>query len=207
MQAHIDRITDALNSRSDSAGDRRTVVALAGAPAAGKSLLAAALAERLGDTAVVFGLDAFHYDDAVLEARGDRDRKGAPHTFDVDGYRAMLLRLRTTPSEPVALPLFDRALELSRSCAVIAEARHQIVITEGNWLLLDDPRWAGLRELFDLTVQVTTDMATIRERIIERWRGHGFDDAEAERRAEENDLPNAQLAIDGSVAADLMIQT
>lgn len=187
--------------------DRRVVVALAGPPAAGKSTLAASLSKALGDEAVVLGLDAFHYDDAILRERGDLARKGSPHTFDVDGYRSMLKRLRAEPVATVALPVFDRSLELSRSSAVIAEAHHRIVITEGNWLLLDDESWHPLRELFDLTVHVTTDIATIRERIIERWSGHGFDNAEAERRAEENDLPNARTAIGGSLAADLTVRT
>lgn len=191
----------------DVPSDRRLVVALAGPPAAGKSTLADALVRQLDPRAVVLGLDAFHYDDAVLNERGHRARKGAPHTFDVDGYRACLERLASTPDRRVALPVFDRSLELTRNAAVVAEPHHRVVVTEGNWLLLDEDGWRELTDLFDLTVFVTTDRSTIRRRILERWASHGFDADEAQRRADVNDLPNADTALEQSLPADLTVHT
>ena len=182
-------------------------MALAGPPTADKSTLAEAIVQRLDGKAVAFGLDAFHFDDAVLEARGDRPRKGAPHTYDVAGYAALLDRLRSTPAEQVALPVFDRRLELTRAAAEIAEPHHGIVVTEGNWLLIDDDPWLGLASRFDVTVFVRTDLGTIEQRIRERWQRLGFDGGEANHRAEQNDLPNARLALAGSRAADLTIHT
>ena len=192
---------------SAPADGRRLVVALAGPPTAGKSTLAEAMVRQLDGRAIALGLDAFHYDDAVLEARGHRDRKGAPHTFDVAGYAATLDRLRAVPVAPVALPVFDRRLELTRAAAEIAEPQHRIVVTEGNWLLLDEPPWTDLAPRFDLTVFVSTDLATVERRIRERWVYLGFDSGEANHRAEQNDLPNARLALTASTAADLTIHT
>ncbi len=189
------------------ADGRRLVVALAGPPTAGKSTLAEAIVRQLEGRAAVLGLDAFHYDDAVLEVRGDRPHKGAPHTYDVAGYAAMLDRLRATPTEAVALPVFDRRLELTRAAAEIAEPQHRIIVTEGNWLLLDDDPWTELAPRFDLTVFVTTDLATVERRIHERWHRLGFDGGEANHRAQQNDLPNARLAFQNSRPADLTIHT
>lgn len=186
---------------------RRYVIALAGPPAAGKSTLAAALHAELGGRAAIFGLDAYHFDDAILRERDALLVKGAPHTFDVAGYAAMLRRLRDTPDAEVAVPVFDRSLELSRGSAAIAGPEHRIIITEGNWLLLNAAPWTELRPLFDLTVFVTADQATIRERILQRWTSHGFDEGEANRRAQDNDLPNADQAIGQSTAADITIET
>lgn len=183
------------------------MVALAGPPTAGKSTLAEAVVQQLGGRGVALGLDAFHYDDAVLEARGDRPRKGAPHTYDVAGYAALLDRLRSLPVDQIALPVFDRRLELTRAAATIAEPQHRIVVTEGNWLLLDDDPWDALASRFDLTVFVRTDLGTIERRIRERWQRLGYDGGEATYRAEQNDLPNARLALAGSRPADLTIHT
>src|SRR5690606_7129125 len=114
-------------------GSSRVMVAVAGAPGAGKTTLAAALAEAInagGQSAAVVAMDGFHYDDAVLEARGHRSRKGAPHTFDFAGFRALLNRLRTG-GEDVAVPVFDRTMELSRAAAAIVPADTRIVLVEG----------------------------------------------------------------------------
>ena len=185
---------------------QRTVVAIAGPPAAGKSTLASEVVEAFGDRAAVLGLDGFHFDDEVLNQRGHRARKGAPHTFDVSGYRALLQRVRQEPTAQVAAPIFDRDQELSRAAATIIEPHHTVVVTEGNWLLLDQPPWDELRPLFDLTVFLRVSEQTIGDRIQQRWLGHGFDQAEAARRWIENDLPNARLALTESGGADLVYE-
>lgn len=99
---------------------QRSLVAIAGAPASGKSTLAAF---------VVATLNARQPGSAaVLEARGHRARKGAPYTFDVAGFRKMLLRLRDTPSEDIAVPVFDRNLEIARAAAAIISHQVRFVI-------------------------------------------------------------------------------
>lgn len=192
---------------SAPADGRRLIVALAGPPTAGKSTLAEAIVRQLDDRAITLGLDAFHFDDAVLDARGDRSRKGAPHTYDVGGYAALLDRLRMPTAEPIALPVFDRELELTRAAAEICEPHHRVIITEGNWLLLDESPWNQLAPRFDLTAFVSTDLATVERRILERWQRLGFDRADANHRAQQNDLPNARLALASSRPADMTIHT
>ena len=184
---------------------RRFVVAIAGPPAAGKSTLAERLRLRLQPNAVVLGLDAFHYDDAILVQRGQRDCKGAPETFDVHGYRRLVSSLRDHPDEEFSIPVFDRTLEMSRNCAEVVTERHRILITEGNYLLLNTDPWRSLYPLFDVTVFVCPSPATIEERIIDRWLTLGHDLEEARRRADHNDLPNARFVVEHSLAGALCL--
>ena len=194
--------------------ERRFILGIAGPPASGKSTLAVALRDALDATAAaskacgiaaIAALDAFHYDDRVLHARGHRLRKGAPFTFDAEGFEAMLARLAASPREAVAVPVFDRDLELSRAAAVIVEPHHRVVITEGNYLLLDDERWRGARALIDFTVFLDVRADELHDRLVRRWRGHGYGPAQAKEKTQANDLVNARLVADRSVQPDLRI--
>lgn len=198
----VEAVLERLSSAPPSS---RQIVAIAGPPAAGKSTLAAELADRLGPSAGIVGLDAFHFDDAVLDERGDRSRKGAPHTFDWPGYRALIERVRDDADGDIAIPVFDRSLELTRNGAAILSSEVTTVITEGNWLLLDRPGWRDLRDLFDLTVMLQVEESVVESRILARWTGLGFDAPTAQKRAWSNDIPNARMVARESLAADLTL--
>ncbi len=181
----------------------RFIVALAGPPGAGKSTLAAQLVALLGQGARAVPMDGFHYDDAVLEARGLRSRKGAPETFDVVGLLHLMTRLRA--GGEVAIPLFDRDLELSRAAADIVTDADRILVVEGNYLLLDDGPWRDLAPFFDLTVMIAVDEAELERRLLARWAHYGKTDAEARAWIDSNDMPNIRRVTAGSRAADLVI--
>ena len=189
--------------------ERRFILGIAGPPAAGKSTLAEALREALnggvGEVATIAALDGFHYDDVVLNARGHRPRKGAPFTFDTAGFAAMLGRLAAPSPKAVAVPVFDRDLELSRAAAAIVEPHHRIVITEGNYLLLDEDRWRPVRDQLDFSVLLAVPFEELRRRLMERWLGHGYDPEEAKEKTEANDLVNARLVLETSVEPDLRL--
>lgn len=201
MTGLVDQIVAAIDAAAPS--DERYVVAIAGPPAAGKSTLAAELQNALADRVAVLGLDAFHYDNAILTERGQLDRKGAPFTFDVAGYGRTLDVLRTDRSAPICIPRFDRELELTRNCAELVLPAHDVVVTEGNYLLLEEPEWAALRPLFDLTVMLDVSADVTSTRILERWAHFGLSPAEAAARAQHNDLPNAELVRQNSAPADI----
>ena len=202
MTDFVERVLEALPPIQP--GSRR-IVAIAGPPAAGKSTLADVLVDRLGPSAGIVGLDAFHFDDAILDERGDRPRKGAPHTFDVAGYRDLIERVRHDVDHDIAIPVFDRSLELTRNAAAILPASAMTVITEGNWLLLDRPLWRELEDLFDLSVMLRVDEAVIERRILERWTDLGFEMTVAQKRAWSNDIPNARMVSRESLPADLVL--
>lgn len=195
-----------------SDGDRR-VVAIAGPPASGKSTLCQWLTDQLsandsddgaGLSAVV-GMDGFHFDDRVLATRGWSDRKGAPHTFDTGGLAATLERLRRNDEEFVAVPDFDRSIEISRAAAVLISQQVRLVIVEGNYLLSDQPGWRDLQQHFDVMVMVEVADSELRQRLVKRWIDYGFAQSEAEHKADNNDLPNARYVITHSVVPDWKI--
>lgn len=185
----------------------RFVVAIAGPPAAGKSTLAEALVEALGGRAALLAMDGFHFDNDVLDTRGHRSRKGAPYTFDAGGFGVTLRALRSNRSLEMAVPLFDRELDVARNCASVVASSHDIVVTEGNYLLLDEEPWIGLRSQYDLTVWLDVPLDVVEARIVSRWTDAGHDAAEIRRRTEENDLPNARLVVSGSTSADVVVRT
>ena len=184
----------------------RVIVALAGAPGSGKSTVAAALADRLNagrpGVAGVLAMDGYHYDDLVLVPLGKRARKGAPDTFDVAGLRHMLERLRAGDEALVAVPVFDRSLEIARAGARLIGGAVRIIIVEGNWLLLAQEPWDSLRPLFDLTVLIEVPEATLRQRLTARWQGYGLTPDEIAQKIEGNDLPNARLVAGASITPD-----
>lgn len=190
-------------------GPGRRVVAIAGPPAAGKSTLAEALAGALNaaapGTAAVLPLDGFHFDDLHLVPAGLRAVKGAPETFDVAGYAHALRRLRAAEAPFVAVPLFDRRLEIARAGARLIPHTVRVIVTEGNWLLLENPPWDGLAPLFDLTVALEVPEAVLERRLMARWREHGLPEDAARARVQGNDLPNARRVLAGARAADLAL--
>lgn len=188
-----------------SASAERFVIAIAGPPAAGKSTLASALVEALGGRAGLLGMDGFHLDNSILDSRGHRLRKGAPHTFDVNAFGTVLRALRSDRHLEMAVPVYDRTLSVSRNCASLVQSNHDVLVTEGNYLLLDDLPWSALRELYDLTVWLEVPLDVVEERIIERWTAAGLAEDEIARRTQENDLPNARLVHTGSGAADIVM--
>lgn len=184
-------------------GSRRLLVGVAGPPGAGKSTLADQLHEILnqrGQRSAVLPMDGFHLDNAILEQRGDLARKGAPHTFDVRGL-ADLLRAVKAGGEVFA-PVFDRSRELAIAAARCIAPEDQVVIAEGNYLLLQQGRWAGLADLFDLTVMVAPPIEELERRLIARWVHCGLTPAQIEAKVEGNDLPNGRLVLERSREAD-----
>jgi pantothenate kinase len=184
---------------------KRLMVAIAGPPGAGKSAFAEALLPLLPEgSAAVVPMDGFHYDNAVLDARGLRRRKGAPETFDFEGFRHVLERLRTADSD-VAVPLFDRMADVSRGSAAVISADARFVLVEGNYLLLDESPWYGLSPLFDVSVWLHVPPGELEERLVQRWLDCGETADAARRRVISNDMPNAERVIASRRQADVTI--
>lgn len=187
----------------------RRLVALAGAPGSGKSTLAAGLVDGLNaetpGRAAVLPMDGFHFDDRVLAARGRLARKGAADTFDVGGLAHMLARLRANAEDEIAVPVFDREIEIARAGAALIPRGVEIVVVEGNYLLVGAPPWGALRDAFDLRVLVSVDEAELARRLTARWEGLGLDPQAVRAKRDGNDLPNGRFVMDASVGVDLVV--
>jgi pantothenate kinase len=178
----------------------RRLLGIAGPPGAGKSTLAAALAGALN--AVVVPMDGFHLADAELRRRNRLERKGGPDTFDVGGYLALLRELRTGAA--VRAPAFDRVREQTIPDAIAVRSQAKLVITEGNYLLLDDEPWGQVRQLLDEVWYV--DHPRRVEWLVARHVSHGWDPAEARTRATVgSDGVNARLVAASGHRADLQL--
>ena len=188
----------------------RVLVGIAGAPGSGKTTLAEALVQRLtggrpwpGTPVAHVPMDGFHLADAELDRLGLRDRKGAPETFDPGGYAALLARIRA--GEAVWAPAFERTLEQPIAQSLPVTAATQVVISEGNYLLLPSPAWQQVRRQFDEVwfCYVADDLR--RERLIRRHVQFGKSPERARDWVLRSDERNADLIAPTAAAADLVV--
>jgi pantothenate kinase len=181
--------------------DRRRMLGITGAPAAGKSTLAATLTQALAPDAVLVPMDGFHLAASELHRLGRQERKGAPDTFDAAGYVALLHRLRANAEDVVYAPEFRREIEEPIAGAIAVPRGVPLVITEGNYLLL----WPRARSLLDEVWFVELDEQARLARLIARHTAFGRTRAEAEGRAFGSDQRNAELIAASRDAADLIV--
>lgn len=186
-------------------GERR-ILGVTGAPGAGKSTVCAALAGALGDQVAVVGMDGFHLANSELVRLGRRERKGAPDTFDAGGYAALLKRLRHQREEVIYAPTFERQIEESIGSAVPVLASTPLIITEGNYLLLEEGAWSRVKPQLDAVWFLKPPEELRLARLIARHVAFGKAPDAAAAWVERVDQTNAALMSAGRSRADLVIQ-
>ena len=184
-------------------GGKRALIAIAGAPGSGKSTFAEHLSGYLGKKASVIPMDGFHLDNSVLEARGLLSVKGAPQTFDFAGFAGLVSGIKEGKIQK--FPVFDRALDRVIPEGGQLSEKASILLFEGDYLLCDLPGWAVLTDMWDAVIWLDVPMDILRVRLIQRWRDHGLSDREAIKRAEENDLKNAEQVLAHALPARWVI--
>ena len=197
----------ALAARLDALAARggRRIVGLVGAPGCGKSTLAAMIAATFGARVVVVPMDGFHLAQAELERLGRAARKGAPDTFDAAGYVALLRRIRAGGDETVYAPAFRREIEEPVAGAIAVPPGVPLVVTEGNYLLLDGP-WSPVRTLLDETWFLDTDEARRDAWLLARHVSFGRTADAARAWIEATDAPNARLIAASGAHADARVR-
>ena len=200
IQAALDRLVASLQP------GRRTVLGIVGAPGAGKSTVAQRLVAALPGRAVVVPMDGYHLANTELARLGIAARKGAPDTFDSAGYVAMLARLRLRAAGEVAYaPEFRREIDEAVAGAIAVPPEIELVITEGNYLLLDQGHWAGVRAQLDAAWYVDIDDDLRRERLAARHIRYGRTTEQAWAWVTHTDDPNALLVQASRGRADLAL--
>ena len=213
MTLTFDTLTE--RARALVTGGRRAVLGIAGAPAAGKTTLAEQLVAALapapppgltpGAWVAHVPMDGFHLADVELERLGRRDRKGAPDTFDPLGYAALLRRLRDDEDEMIYAPGFERVIEQPIAGSIPIERAARLIVSEGNYLLLDDPAWRPVRALFAEVWFADLDRPERLRRLIERHVRFGKDERAAIEWATGTDERNAVRIAETRDRADLIV--
>jgi pantothenate kinase len=183
----------------------RAVLGICGPPGAGKSTLAERLVAALGPAAVQVGMDGFHLAQVELTRLGRTERKGAPDTFDAAGYVHLLGRLAAPAADPVYAPLFRRDLEEPIAGAVPVPREVRLVVTEGNYLLLPDPPWNGIRSLLTRAWFLAPEEDLRRGWLQARHEAFGRTPEQARDRTLGSDERNAVLINATRAAADLVV--
>ena len=172
----------------------RVLLGLVVPPGAGKSTLAAALLAEFASVAQVVPMDGFHLANVELERLGRRARKGAPDTFDSGGYVALLKRLLAQQDDEIVYaPEFRREIEEPIANAIPVFSRTQLVITEGNYLLLEEGAWAEVKGLLDEIWYVDVDDGLRVDRLTQRHVQFGRSADDAAAWVAGTDEPNARL--------------
>lgn len=193
----------------ESQAHHRIAVGLAGGPGTGKSTLAAELVTMLNavhpGSAALVPMDGFHMKHAKLEAMGQTDYKGAPHTFEGAEFVTFLHHLKAATA-PVSGPGYSRKIEDTVDNAFTVPAEVRIVIVEGNYLLLTEGPWAGIKPLLDYAVFIDVPRDLVKARLLKRHGEEGLFTEERNRaHIERNDLPNYDLVCQSQSRADVVI--
>jgi len=190
-----DTLPQAVHQRIEQllAQGQRRMVGIVAEPGAGKSTLAAAIAAEFGAAVQVLPMDGFHLANGELQRLGRASRKGAPDTFDAAGFVNLLRRLKTqAPDEVVYAPDFQREIEEAIAGAIAIQASTPLIVTEGNYLLLDEAPWRQVRQLLDETWYLDVDASVRHARLFARHIRHGRTRQQALDWIANTDEPNAR---------------
>ena len=205
MAVNFDKLVSIIIDRGKK---HRSITAIAGPPCSGKSTLAMDLYARINsyelNSADIFQMDGFHYDDIVLNDLGLLSKKGSPNTFDIPGFTFMLKRLFENREKSIAVPVFDRELEVSRNGSNIIEASVRHLIVEGNYLMLKEKPWSDLLKFYDTTIFINVSPNVIRERLEHRWKS--LAEKVRRKRILDNDLPNANYIFRNSLDTEFLYE-
>ena len=188
----------------------RFLLGITGSPGAGKSTLADRVLRRWNEGvdgksfghAVIVPMDGYHLSNEELEQLGLLHLKGIPETFDAKGFVEKLALIRSNPNNIHYCPRFDRSIEASIPNDIAVPTNANLVIVEGNYLLLDSEPWSNLKQLFDASWFIEADDSILIPRLLKRHEEGGKSSEQARKKVDSTDLPNARLIEESKILAD-----
>jgi pantothenate kinase len=185
---------------------QRKILGLVAPPGAGKSTFAEALRAAFPQDIQIVPMDGFHLANCQLARLGRSARKGAPDTFDAAGFVSLMRRIKAQgEGETIYAPDFRRDLEEAIAGAIAVEAHTSLVITEGNYFLLEEGPWAELRGVLDEVWYLAVDDAVRQQRLLDRHMRFGRTRAQALAWMALTDEPNARRIAQTSYRADRVL--
>jgi pantothenate kinase len=201
----LDQVIERINAFNASA-NKRIIIGIVGKPGAGKSTLTEHILNNLPKgVATIVPMDGYHLSNSQLARLGLADRKGAPNTFDSEGYVNLLRRLRNDIDKDVYFPVFHREIEESYAADGVVLAKTKIVLTEGNYLLLNEMGWQGVAGELDEIWYVNIDDDLRLDRLTKRHQKFGKDADAAHAWARGTDEVNAKIVEATASKADYII--
>lgn len=184
---------------------QRRLVGVIGAPGAGKTHLARFLQQAIPGAVVgIVPMDGFHLANEMLEATGTRQHKGRPDTYDVAGLVNLLDRLRRRETGPVYAPRFRREIEEPIAGSVAIGTDADVVIVEGNYLLLDEAPWDAIAARLDATYYLDTLERVRIDRLLARHQ-QTYGQRGAKDWIERVDSPNSAIVESTRHRADFIV--
>jgi pantothenate kinase len=189
------------------ASNTRVIIGITGQPGAGKSTFAKMILNELDDgLATIVPMDGFHYSNSALNRLGRLERKGAPDTFDAHGFKELLKRIRVETVSDIYFPIFHREVEESYSAEGFVTSETKLVITEGNYLLMETEGWTGISELLDECWYLVVEDDVRRNRLISRHQLYGKDAEAAKTWTDGSDEKNAESISSTKHRADRLVR-
>ncbi len=186
--------------------EERIIIGIVGKPGAGKSSLSSFLLKKLPkETTALVPMDGYHLSNAQLALLGRADRKGAPDTFDASGYADLLHRIKSNTSEDIYFPIFHREIEESIAAEGVIHPQTSLIITEGNYLLLEGDGWSRVAESLTESWFINVDHDKRMSRLVARHIKFGKSPVEAHAWAHGSDAHNAELIETTRAKADVII--
>ncbi|MDI6628094.1 MAG: nucleoside/nucleotide kinase family protein [Rhodococcus sp. (in: high G+C Gram-positive bacteria)] len=196
-------------ARKSAVSGQRRILGLTGAPGAGKSTVAQQLVDALGpELAVLVPMDGFHLANEVLIELGRLDRKGAHDTFDDGGYARLIAAIHDQqPGDPIVYaPRFRREIEESIGSSIPVPSTVPLVVTEGNYLLMESDAWPAARAMIDEVWFLAPHTTVRHQRLVARHEAYGKSHEDAKFWALGSDERNAELIGSTACRADRILR-
>lgn len=184
----------------------RVIFGVIGKPGAGKSTVSQKVKERFPeDDVAIISMDGYHLSNEVLDVQAKRDRKGAPDTFDVDGFVTLLAKVKSFTNEKITFPIFHREIEASVADEGVIFSTAKLIIVEGNYLLSKEYGWGEVRHYLDTSFYLSINEEIRIQRLIARHIEFGKDPVDATIWATKSDESNAKFIEQSSQSATYVI--